>query len=85
MLCCKNAPPVKCSVEKTCVGAWSAPIFAICVIRSQRHNEIVSLMLNNVTINNVANIIIVIVNNAKMIIDILRQPVTKGIINTMFD
>ena len=61
------------------------PIFAICVIRSQRHNEIVSLMLNNVTINNVANIVIVIVNNAKMIIDILRQPVTKGIINTMFD
>ena len=44
--------------------AWSVPIFAICVIRSQRHNEIVSLMLNNVTINNVADIIIVIVNNA---------------------
>ena len=52
--------------------AWSVPIFAICVIRSQRHNEIVSLMLNNVTINNVANIIIVIVDKAmtNMIIDI---------------
>ena len=46
------------------------PIFAICVIRSQRHNEIVSLMLNNVTINNVADIIIVIVNNAVIIMNI---------------
>ena len=63
------------------------PIFAICVIRSQRHNEIVSLMLNNVTINNVANIIIVIVNNAmiNMIIHILRQSVAEGIINTVLN